>query len=87
MEDVRILLGDVSSLFGILEVCRRILLVALFGLMTAYLAVPFSHGCAIQIVSALQNSVFSELLLDTKHGRLQGFLPFQLAGVSEQIYL
>ena len=87
MEDVRILLGDVSSFFGILEVFHRILLVALFGLMAAYLAVPFSHGCAIQIVGALQNSVLSELLLDTEHGLLQGFLPLQLAGVSEQIYL
>ena len=87
MEDVRILPSDGSSLFGILEVCHGILLVSLFSLMAAYLTVPFSHGCAFQIVGALQNSVFSELLLDTEHGRLQGFLPFQLAGVSEQIYL
>lgn len=55
--------------------------------MAADLTVPFSHSGSFQIVGALQNSVFSELLLDTEHGRLQGFLPLQLAGVSEQIYL
>lgn len=55
--------------------------------MTAYLAVPFSHSGTFQIVGALQNSVFSELLLDTEHGRLQGFFPHQLASVSKQIYL
>ena len=70
MEDVRILLGDVSPLFGILEDCHRILLVALFGFMTANLTIPLSHSGAFQIVGALQNSVFFELLLDTEHGRL-----------------
>ena len=55
--------------------------------MTAYLAVPFSHSGTFQIVGTLQNSVFSKLLLDAEHGCLQGFLPLQLAGVSEQIYL
>ena len=70
MEDVCILLCDVSSFFGILEVCHRILLVALFGLVAADLTVPFSHSGSFQIVGALQNSVFSELLLDTEHGRL-----------------
>ena len=87
MEDVCILLCDVSSFIGIPEVCHRILLVALFGLVAADLTVPLSHRGSFQIVCALQNSVFSELLLDAEHGCLQGFLPFQLAGVSEQIYL
>lgn len=63
MEDVRILLGDVSPLFGILEVCHRILLVALFGLVAANLTVPFSHCGAFQIVGALQNSVFPNFFL------------------------
>ena len=55
--------------------------------MTAYLAVTLSHSGTFQIVGALQNSVFSELLLNAEHGRLQGFLPFQLADVSEKIHL
>lgn len=55
--------------------------------MTAYLAVTLSHSGTFQIVGALQNSVFSELLLNAEHGRLQGFLPLQLAGISEQIHL
>ena len=46
------------------------------GFVTANLTVPLSHSGAFQIVGALQNSVFSELLLDTEHGRLQGFLLF-----------
>ena len=87
MEDVGILLRDGSSFFGILEVCHRILLVALSGLMTANLTITLSHSGTFQIVGALQNSIFSELLLNTEHGRLQGFLSFQLAGVGEQVDL
>ena len=64
MENVRILLCDVSPFFGILEVCHRILLVALFGLMAAYLTVPFTHGRAIQIVRTFQDGVLAELLFD-----------------------
>lgn len=86
VEDIRILPGNQPPFLGILEVCHKIL-PPLLGLVTADLTVPFSHGCAFQIVGALQNSVLSELLLDTEHGLLQGFLPLQLAGVSEQIYL
>ena len=58
MEDVCILLCDVLSFFGIPEVCHRILLVALFGLVAADLTVPLSHSGAFQIVGALQNIVF-----------------------------
>lgn len=63
MEDVCILLCDVSTFFGIPEVCHRILLAALFGLVAADLTVPFSHSGSFQIVDTLQNSVFPNFFL------------------------
>ena len=55
--------------------------------MTADLTVPFTHGRSIQIVRTFQHGILAELFLDVQHRFLQGFLPFQLAGVSEQIHL
>ena len=81
VEDVRILLSNQSPFFGILEVCHRILLVALFGLVAADLTVPFSHSGSFQIVGALQHGILTELLFDTQHGFLQGFLTLQLTGM------
>ena len=55
--------------------------------MAPDLAVPFTHGRAVQIVHSLQNGVLTKLLLDVQHGFLQGFLAFQLAGVGEEVHL
>ena len=80
VEDVRILLSNQSPFLGILEVCHKIL-PPLLGLMTANLTVPFPHGRAIQIVRSLQHGILTELIFDTQHGFLQGFLTLQLTGI------
>ena len=73
MEDVCILLGNVSSFFGILEVCHRTPLVASFGFVPANLTIAFPHGCTVKIVCAFQDGILAELLLDAQHGLLQVF--------------
>ena len=55
--------------------------------MAAYLLIPFSHRCAVQIVGSFQNGVLAELFLESQHCILQLFLFFQLSCVREQINL